>query len=38
VADARGTPQSLEQLAASRRLHDLAEEVRRALGDGARTP
>jgi len=36
VADAEGRPLSLEQLAASPRLHALAEEVRRALGDRAR--
>lgn len=31
IADADGNPLALEQLAASRRLHDLADEVRRAL-------
>ena len=36
VAGPDGTPLTLEQLAASPRLHALADEVRRALADAAR--
>jgi 4-alpha-glucanotransferase len=33
VADPEGNPLALEQLACSRRLHDLADEIRRSLAD-----